>query len=233
MNIQEKIDLELKTLKEFFISMNEPFFTAAITGSIARGDMCIRNGELVSDIDVLIFLQDKSYIEGFKSKIKFYEKKYNFRIAFIFTRVDVLNSQEKRARGYLKNICEKHLLYDGLNIKEKINPIKSVDEEINLKSSLQELGYYLSKYNAYKVERDIQKVKKIWGDIGSTSTPETPNLREIEKIIQLHNILILNSTKVFLQEIFNTNPVELYLKIREEIFLENQGFSFEESYYEL
>lgn len=233
MNVQEKIDLELKTLKDFFLSMNETFFTAVITGSIARGDMCIRNGELVSDIDILIFLQDKSYIENFKSKIKFYEKKYNFRMAFIFTRVDALNSLEKRARGYLKNISEKCLLYDGLNIKEKINPIKSVDNQINLKSSLQELGYYLSKYNAYKVERDIQKVIKIWRNIGLTSTPEIPNLREIENIIQLHNILILNSTKVFLEEIFNTNPVELYLKIREEIFLENQGFSFKESYYEL
>lgn len=233
MNVQEKIISELKTLKNFFLLIDEKFFTAAVTGSIARGDMCIKDGRLVSDIDILIFLEDKSFIDIFKSKIRFYKKKYDFRIAFIFTRMDVLDNQEKRARGYLKNVFEQHLLYDGVNIKGKFKTIQNADNQINLNASLQELGYYFSKYSAYRVERDFQKVKRIWSNIGVNSRNQIPDLKEIDNLIQVHNISILNSTKVFLQEFFNTNPVELYLKIRKEIFLENQGFSFEESYYEL
>jgi Nucleotidyltransferase domain. len=238
--MEENLNEILQYLTNMFSSIKYKKFTAVITGSIARGDMRIEDGDIVSDIDILLFIDVKDSISIIKQELSEINVPVKQKISIIFTMTNVLEMDEKYDRGFLKDISSKNILFDGLFLENKIKKVfprnKVVSRTKILCNALQELTYYYSKYNFTKNNVEKTKILKKWRDIFNHCSIERNCILQIENIkliIKLEHLVPLQSTIYFLEKHNDLSSEKLFENVQNLVCLENQGLDRTESFYEL
>ncbi|CAM3119742.1 hypothetical protein STFE110948_02985 [Streptobacillus felis] len=235
-----KINQVLYEIKQISNKINFKEYSLIITGSISREDYRIKNGKIESDFDVLIIVKKIEFLKIIKEELDRQTSKINKKITFIFTLYEnFINNFDK---SYVRSINKKFILYDGLNLSDII--IKNKDELVYVDSILQEICYYISKYLYTREKYLLSKINSKFNLIGI----KIEKLEIKESVIILMEFLenrvnSLNSIKIFQADInyvlceYDKINIDIdiiknfHYRIRENVFLENQGLSFEESIY--
>lgn len=229
--MNNKLEGELNKLRILFKKLNDPTVSVVITGSVARGEERYIGGKVVSDIDVLLIVKNKLDINPLKEKLKKIENiQFNHDISFVFTLLDTVRLNS--GRGYLRSISEFSFIFDGLDIKRFLDEIKS-SKNLFTENYFQELTYYYAKYECTMDMYLKDKILRIWNSIYGEGyiIIDIPTKEEIADHVKKYNVKLLESTKFFLQYVDKLDKRELYEKIKNLVFEENQGLSFKDSYY--
>lgn len=231
--IVELLNDEINRLQLFLEELKNETFSAVVTGSVARNDVRVENDTLISDLDILIFVSDYSNIKILKKNLSLYVSYNNIAVNLMITDVSILEQEENFGRGYIQDLINGKILFDGLCIRNKIEKWKNnksytFEKKIREKGIFQKIGYYYAKSlfkpnEKCKFESACSQLDEIIYDID--------RLREY---IKRNNVDILSSTQLALFEQDKyTNNKDFYEAVRDKVFIENQGFTYKDSYIEI
>ncbi|RLK63978.1 nucleotidyltransferase domain-containing protein [Atopobacter sp. AH10] len=229
------VEKDIQALIAIFNRYQVKGVSVILTGSLARGEARIENGEMKSDVDILLVVENIDQIDWVKN---FLVKLYSCqsRISLIFCLKDRI--KKSRYRGVISSIrCVNNILYDGLSIKNEV--VEALDASVNRvemnQSLVQEYCYYSSKYLAGANEALLGKINNIWRELQKLNNIEERidccDFKAINKLLKKHHIQMLGSSRYFFTCVdFNS---QLYDHVRNRVSLENQGLTFNECVFSL
>lgn len=231
--------------------------SVGLTGSMARGDFRVdEQGHFVSDMDLLPVVRGRADVEQARAHIRVPMEQVSAQLGIRCTAAITLESHYVRAgaAGYVRSMSTVPFFHDPLGI----NKFRGGQQSPYLNSlnwDLQPVGYYVAKAwvedpatNLMKAHRALCDARQCQDD-GLRQRPQKDGPRtsaeecamdaipaaetiiaDLQKIIAETQCELLDSTRKCLDLLdVGGEGADGFRKVRDLIFLENQGLSFEDS----
>lgn len=224
----------IKILSEYY---NKFLGTSCfITGSLARGEES-KN----SDIDIIIFIHDKSLLDIYRVYALKMAKSVAYRMgtdcSVTFTLLKQLELES--APNYMDDLFLNQGVWDDCSIYTNFaGKIRNKNKK-DLRYLFQPVTYYYAKYLMFHKEVDLDKfysyahkMLQVCGENKKAMRDFMKNSEEylLHKCYSLLNDKPLPSSQAFLAGYKNDNYTSLFLNVRRELFLENHGLEFRDAY---
>lgn len=135
-------------------------FSLLIVGSINRGDyMLDEKGKVLSDIDVLVVIEERRYIDKLNTYLqdvcRYVFDRFDYKLGIIYSIKSVI--LERKNAMFLQDVSSQDFIVDNLGIG-KFFDIKDFRTEVILAEYFQSLFYYEAKYNFKNDDRTRLKI---------------------------------------------------------------------------
>ena len=226
-------------------------FSLFIVGSVNRGDyMLDEKGKILSDIDVLVVIEERRYIDKLNMYLKdvcrYIFDKFDYKLGIIYSIKSVI--LKRKNAMFLQDVSSKDFIVDNLDIG-KFFDINDFRTEIVLAEYFQSLFYYEAKYNFTNDDRTRVKINILINciyeliEFGERKTEY--NLDKAfydsklsvdrfgigEDLKDKYNYILGKATELHLSSMYFLshkflNAEDLFFNVRDIVFLENEGICY-------
>ncbi|GLV87977.1 hypothetical protein Slala03_76660 [Streptomyces lavendulae subsp. lavendulae] len=222
--------------------------SVALSGSISRGDFRVRDGEVVSDVDLIPVINSMTDVPAARSQLAPALRMISDRFHVTCTAAITLSEQFLRTRhaGYVTSMSDSPFVCDPLGMQVRLRQLDPDCHVSALPWRAQPVTYYLAKAGHTKPDQNLAKARaaadRLLAEAPVPKGALTPSVAGesyesvraacvdiVRTVAAVHSVDLLPSSQEYLSSGTARDRSQVFEAVRSRAFLENQGIPFEQS----
>lgn len=242
---------ELDELRPYLVDVfrGTESMSVALSGSVSRGDCRVRDGEVVSDVDLIPVVDSMADVPAARDQLAPALRMISDRFQVTCTAAITLSEQFLRTRhaGYVTSMTDSPFVCDPLGLQARLEGLGTSGHGSPLPWLVQPVTYYLAKGGHTNPAQNLAKARAaaerllaeapvatraIAGPVEGDSLEAIRDVCTdvVRAVAEEHGVQLLPSSQEYFAGTVQGKPLaEVFEAVRGRAFLENQGIPFEQS----